>query len=175
MKVDRAQLADVCKRYGAFLVGLPAEIQGGVLLWAIAGNESSFGQNLAPRHEPEYCPQLGWHKYLSPDAKDAYALRPGRYANDPRQPDLHREFGCLACCSFTPWQIMAVHAIGYSPLELLNDLERGAEALVGFLNRKIASTQPESLKDIAVIWNGGGVSQQYIEQLQKNYAAGFPA
>lgn len=173
MKFEKAQLADICKRYGPFLVGLPAELNGQVLLWAIAGNESSFGQDCAPRHEAEYCPQMAWHQHVTADAQPQMIRRAGKYSNDPRQPELHREYGCLACCSLTPWQIMAVHAIGYSPVELLTELEHAAEAIVRFLNRKIQSVQPTKLSHFATIWNGGGVSQQYIEQLQKNYAQGL--
>lgn len=175
MKIDRSQLAEVCKRYGVFVVGLPPEINGAALLWALAGNESSFGQNVVSRHEPEYCSQMAWHKYFTPDAKEAWKLRPGKYANDPRQPELHRDFGCLACSSLTPWQIMAVHAIGYTPLELLNDLEKGAEAVVSFLNRRIAALHSKTLADVAYLWNGGGVSDQYITDLKSNYADGIPS
>lgn len=174
MKIDSTQLADVCKRYGALLRDLPAGIDGPTLLWAIAGNESSFGQNVVPRHEPEYCPQALWHEHLSAAGEKQYLQRPGRYAADPTQVQLHRGFGCLACCSHTAWQIMAAHAVGYTPVELMNDLEKSAEAVVGFLNREIPVRKPQTLAHFAGIWNGAA-STQYIADLEKHYAAGLPA
>lgn len=174
MKISQQALADVCRRYGKVLQGLPAGIDGTVLLWAIAGNESSFGANIVARHEPEYCPQELWHERYSPGAEPGFISRPGRYSADPRQQQLHKNFGCLACCSFTPWQIMAAHAVGYTPLELLSDLEKGAEAVVGFLNREIPRREPKTLAHFASIWNGA-TSAEYIAELGKNYAAALPA
>jgi hypothetical protein len=160
MKVDKSQLLAITKRYGAFIQGLPDSINGPMLLWAIAGNESSFGQNVKPRHEIEFCPQRHDHDNLA---------RPGRYSADPYQSKLYAEFECLACMSYTPWQIMAGHAVGYTPIELLNDLEKGAQATVGFLNRQIEVKHPLTLSEIAHIWNGGAVDSQYIADLTKNY------
>lgn len=158
MKYDKARLADVCKRYGVFITGLPATIEGPKLLWALSGNETSFGQNVVARHESAFCP-----------------LQHGRYSKDGLQGALFRDWGCLACCSYTPWQLMAVNAIGYTPLELLQDLERSVEAAVGFCSKLFGRPNPPAtLDEFARLWNGSGVSQQYIDDLKKNYTVEMP-
>lgn len=172
MNFDKAKLADVCKRYGPFINGLPATIDGALLLWALSGNESSFGRNCNPRHEVEFCPQNQPHRTTS-----GIVVRPGRYAADGLQVTLFRQWGCWACCSYTPWQLMAVNAIGYTPIELMSDLERCVEAAVGFASKLMAhESMPEeaTLEDIARFWNGASVSPQYIADLAKYYAAGLP-
>jgi len=171
MNFDKAKVAAACKQYGGFIQRLPATIDGALLLWALSGNESSFGQNTNPRHEVEYCPQNQPHRTTS-----GIVVRPGRYAADGLQVALFRQWGCWACCSYTPWQLMAVNAIGYTPIELMTDLERSVEAAVSFASKIMAhESMPEeaTLDDIARFWNGSGVSQQYIDDLKKYYAAGF--
>jgi hypothetical protein len=180
VRVDRITLADICRQYGPKIILLPAGVDGPTLLWAMAGVESGFGENCVPRHEPEYCPQILWHKHLSPEGEAEYIQRSGMYSRDQGQPGLFARFGCLACCSFTPWQIMAVHAaLGMdgpqiTPLELLNDLDKGVQAVVAFLNKKIAVLHPSDLSHFAALWNGVP-SFEYVSELKKNYAAGLPA
>lgn len=170
MNFDKAKLADVCKRYGVFIHGLPAAIEGPTFLWALSGNESSFGQNCRPRHEVEFCPLNQPHR-----TDVGIVVRPGKYAADGLQVPLYRQWGCWACCSYTPWQLMAVHAIGYTPIELMTDLERCVEAAVGFASKIFGRDDPPAtLEEFARFWNGSGVSVQYVASLQKFYAAGLP-
>jgi hypothetical protein len=171
MKIEQRDLIAVCKQYGSFVQNLPASLDGARLLWAITGNESNFGRSVNARHEAEYCPQ----KHIHSDGVTV-SLRAGRHSMGlARQIDLYREFGCLACCSYTPWQIMAVNAIGYTPIELLLDLEKGASAVIGHMSRCFAGKEAGlCIEEIAKIWNGSGVSIAYTDELKKNYAAGIP-
>ncbi len=126
MNVAPEIIAALCRKHAPDLL-TPVKWQGTPLdkvrlLWGISGVESSFGLNCSPRHEPAYC----------------YG---GRYFN----PVASREWGCLAHCSFGPWQVMfANFPYGVSPLSLIweTDLlawwnkcaesrhrERGAESL----------------------------------------------
>ena len=57
------QVADQCRISGPDLAGLPRGVDGAQLLWAMAGNESSFGVNCTPRHEPAF--DVGVEKDLS--------------------------------------------------------------------------------------------------------------
>lgn len=136
MNVTRTQLIAACQRYGP-LVRVPAGIDGTRLLWGLSGNESSFGQNCAPRHEPGYCP-----------------ISNGRYA--AMMTSLTNQWGCLAHMSFGCWQVMLVNCMGFSPLELLHDLDAQAEACVGFLNRRIFDEQhAATLAEIGDAYNHG--------------------
>ncbi|HEV7521304.1 MAG TPA: hypothetical protein VGP89_09410 [Candidatus Angelobacter sp.] len=157
MKIDIQIIAALCRQYGT-LLKVPVCINGPGLLWALAGNESSFGASCAPRHELGYC--YG-HKYF--DASYTH------------------EWGCLAHCSFSPWQIMATNAKGFSPLELLTDPEKAVQATVGFLNRQILGAEKAvTLSEIADAYNSGNwrdanVPQEYIDKLLKNFGIAMPA
>lgn len=151
MTVDKTMLANICRTYGTFL-HLPAGIDGAQLLWAISGNETSFGQRNVPRHEQAYC----------------YG---GRYCDK----SLSAKYGCLAHCSLGPWQLMATNAIGFSPYELLTDPDIAAHATINFLNRVILDGQgAKTLEEIADAYNSGNfrdanVPQKYIAELLENY------
>ena len=54
MNFDKEEIVAACREYGPQIVGLPVGIDGAQLLWAMSGNESSFGANCAPRHEPAF-------------------------------------------------------------------------------------------------------------------------
>jgi hypothetical protein len=157
VKVDTQIIATLCRQYGPAL-NVPIGINGVCLLWALAGNESSFGASCAPRHELGYC--YG-HKYF--DASYTH------------------EWGCLAHCSFSPWQIMATNAKGFTPLELLDDPEKAIQATVGFLNRQILGAEKAAtLSEIADAYNSGNwrdaiVPQEYIDRLIKNCGVAMPA
>lgn len=174
MRVDKAELAAQCRKYGTGIQNLPPHVDGPILLWALSGVESSFGQNVATRHEPEFCPQVQPHKYYKPDAQESYVMRGGTYSADKRQVELFKEFGCLACSSYTPWQIMAVNAHGATPLELLSDLDKSAAEVVSMLNRKFSVSRPQSITAVAHIWNGAAASIRYIAQLTDYVVLEFP-
>ena len=171
MKFDKGQLAKICRQYGPFVKGLDASFDAPTLLWAISGCETSFGQNCVPRHEPEYCTQKAWHK----QADGTFERRPGRYSmQNSAYIERERQWGCWAHSSYGPWQIMFSNAPGYAPDELYMDLEKAAEATVGFLSRRIAEVEPDTLYKIAELWNGSGMNPQYAIDLLDYYQAGLP-
>ncbi|HLW79296.1 MAG TPA: hypothetical protein VKU44_06820, partial [Terriglobia bacterium] len=134
----------------------------------------SDGQNFSPRHEIEYCPQAHVHTHPDPaGGPDKVLLRPGRYSSSPGQRSLHAAFGCLACASFTPWQIMAGNAAPYSPLDILADVEKGAEAVVAHINRLAHNHPGATLEYWAHLWNGQP-SAKYVADLLHAYQAGIP-
>ena len=53
-KWSTQQLAAQCRTSGILVGPLPSSISGVQLLWALAGNESSFGADCSPRHEPAF-------------------------------------------------------------------------------------------------------------------------
>lgn len=156
MKVDREILGMFCRKLGPFLKA-PEGLDATQLLWAIAGNESSFGGNISPRHEPGYCYK---GHYFSADAT--------------------KQYGCLAHCSFGPWQIMAPNAMGFSPVELVSDLETCGMATVAFLNREILGRQgAQTLDEIGDAYNSGNfrdhnIPELYLVSLKANYAIPLP-
>ena len=85
------EIAAQCRISGPQLIGLPAGIDGAQLLWAISGNESSFGANCTPRHEPAY--DVG-----------------GRYGSNAVMVPLLTEWGSAAACSYGPLQLMFCNA-----------------------------------------------------------------
>jgi hypothetical protein len=153
MVVDQKTLAGLCRTYGAFLLNLPADVEGPKLLWALAGNESDFGSNAVPRHEQGYC----------------YG---GRYFDH----NLTKQFGCHAHCSYGPFQIMAEFAPGFTVTELNEDAEKATQASLGFLNRKLEHFKPKLLDEIGEIWNTGHIAPDpdYVAKLLKNYAVEMP-
>jgi len=172
MNITRQQLIAACQRYGP-LVRVPAAIDGTRLLWGLSGNESSFGQNCAPRHEAGYCP-----------------ISSGRYSGMVHS--LTNQWGCLAHMSFGCWQVMLVNCIGFSPLELLHDVDAQAQAVVGFLNRRIfdeqhASTLAEvgdaynhgNFRDLVSRAEGLGISEGVLltrpDEMAKIFAGGYMA
>ncbi len=155
LQLARTTIADMCRRFGAALK-LPETIAGDQLLWALAGNESSFGVHCSPRHESGYC-------------------RGGRYFD----PSLTSEWGCLAHCSYGPWQVMYPNISKFgtiSPLDILRTPEIGANAAVQFINERILGHEKATtLEQIADAYNSGdwrdaNRPEGYIADLVKNYA-----
>jgi hypothetical protein len=145
-------IAALCRKHAPDLLA-PVKWQGtplykAALLWGIAGVESTFGLNCTPRHEPGYC--FG-----------------GRYYN----PVASREWGCLAHCSFGPWQVMfASFPYGVSPLSLIweTDGRVAAEVVcvgaVRYLNGIIARGA-RSLSDVVIGYNGPANEEEYTARL----------
>src|ERR1017187_8108565 len=119
----KQQIADQCRISGPQLVGLPSGIDGAQLLWAMSGNESSFGANCAPRHEPAF------------DVGGVYA---------PHMQSILAQYGSAAAYSYGPWQIMYVNAWPAATPEQMSDLKVCAAVTVAFLNRLIARWKPEN-------------------------------
>ena len=159
---DRSEIAAACREYGPAIVGLPAGIDGAQLLWAMSGNESSFGANCLPRHEPAF--DVG-----------------GVYGNGPVMKPLLAKFGSMAAFSYGPWQLMFCNAPNdYTP-NSFNSLDKSAHATVAFLNKLIARWKPANLAEIGECWNGGQVMNHlipavsaYVQKLTSNYAVEMP-
>lgn len=153
MRFPRAEIVRVCRHYGQLIEGLPQGIDGAQLLWAIAGNESSFGTNAKPVYEAAYGPN-------------------GRY----HHPKNWEKFGRLAASSLGPWQLMFVNAPPLTTPEDMQDLDKAAQATVWFMNSQIRRFKPTTLASIGAIWNGGNPHAHrredvsaYIKKLERNY------
>jgi hypothetical protein len=155
MNVPRPTIVDLCNRFGGALK-VPPTIDGARLLWALAGNESSFGLNASPRHEQAYC-------------------HGGRYYDKA----LTGIWGCLAHCSFGAWQVMYPNISfggAVSPLDVMNKPEVAANAAVQFINRRILMAEKATtIEEIADAYNSGDwrdsiIPEKYIADLVKNYA-----
>lgn len=151
-----AEIAAQCKLSGPTVGPLPTTVTGAQLLWALAGNESSFGTNCMPRHEPAF--DTG-----------------GAYATHAPMPTLLAKYGSAAACSYGPWQILLANAASYSPTDF-STLTSAAEATVAYLNQQLRIFRPQSLEQIGSIWNSGGPNNKdipgvarYIAGLQQKY------
>jgi len=152
VKVAPEIIAALCRKH-AFDLFTPANWQGTALdkvrlLWGIAGVESSFGLNCNPRHEQGYC--YGG-RYVDRVASEAW--------------------GCLAHCSYGPWQVMFPHfPPGASPLALMwaTDGRVAAETCllgaVKVLNVAIGHGA-KNLGDIVIAYNGPADEEQYSARL----------
>lgn len=127
------------------------------LLWAIAGVESSFGERSNPRHESGYC----------------YG---GRYYDA----ELSAAWGCLAHCSYGPWQVMFPHfPKGVTPFGLLPQGDGSVaadlclQAAIGVLNPAIARGA-SNLVDIATAYNGPLNADAYARLLAQNSERPMP-
>ena len=158
MFYTRQQIAQVCRQLGPSVGPLPNGIDGAQLLWALSGNESSFGLNCTPRHEPGY--DVG-----------------GRYATHSPMPELRMQFGRAAACSYGPWQLMLAFAGGHSPNDM-SDLLTAANATIVFLNCDLRrfETKIEALCDIGEVYNAGHVCPDldYTTKLDTNYLVPMP-
>ena len=153
----KAQIAAACTQYGPTVAPLPDGVDGTQLLWAMSGNESSFGANVTPRHEPAF--DVG-----------------GVYGASAQMAPLLAKYGSAAACSYGPWQIMFPNAPGATP-ESFNDLDFAATASVAFLNKLLTRFHPQTLGDIGSCWNAGHIQnpysaqvQTYVDRLTQNYA-----
>jgi hypothetical protein len=152
-----AEIAVQCKLSGSQVGPLPASVTGAQLLWAMAGNESSFGVRCTPRHEPAF--DVG-----------------GEYATHAPMPALLAKYGSAAACSYGPWQILLANAASYTPADF-SVLTEAAAATIAYLNQQLRAFRPQSLAQIGSLWNSGGPNHSdnpkvaaYIAQLTKFYA-----
>lgn len=162
MSFTLQQIADQCRASGPELLGLPPGVDGTQLLWAMSGNESSFGVNCTPRHEPAF------------DSG-------GVYGSGPVMAPLLKKYGSAAACSYGPWQIMFCNCpLGWSPNDM-SDLKLCARATVCFLDRLVSRWHPSDLAQIGECWNAGhpmvnlspGVAS-YVQKLTANYQVPMP-
>jgi hypothetical protein len=151
------QVATMCEKYGSQVGPLPAGVNGAQLLWAMTGNESSFGENCTPRHEAAF--DVG-----------------GIYGSHAPMPALIALYGSpVAACSYGPLQVMLCNASGCSPEEM-DDLDTAFHASVSYLNSELRRFQPQSLDEIGECWNAGHITPDpdYTSKLEANYAVPIP-
>ena len=156
-------VAAACVSLGPTVGPLPPSIDGGTLLWALAGNESSHGVNCGPRHEPAF------------DVGGTF------YADSPEQQALIAKFPYQAACSFGPLQIMFCNAPeGATPADF-DDLTTAMQYSVAFLNKQLARWKPLTLTTLGQIWNSGEPRRTpspgvvaYCNALTKGYMGGLP-
>src|SRR5271165_3830646 len=117
MNFTREQIAAQCRLSGATVGPLPTGVVGAQLLWAMAGNESSFGADCTPRHEPAF--DIG-----------------GPYAGHAPMPDLLAKWGSLGASSFGPCQILLANCPTMAPADF-DDLVIAFSATVQFLNQQL--------------------------------------
>jgi len=158
-----SQIAAQCRISSPFIIGLPTGIDGPQLLWALSGNESSFGANVTPRHEP------------------AFDIGGSLYATSPAQQALVAQFGPAGACSYGPWQLMLCNApVGSSPRDF-NQLNLAAVYSCRFLSSLLRRFSPQTIGEIGSCWNAGHIQrpfspqvQRYADELVLNYARPTP-
>ena len=152
MKVAPEILADLCRARAADvlspLIWRETSFDKTKLLWGLCGVESSFGLRSNPHHDSSYC--VG-----------------GRHFN----PAVTQQWGCLAHCSFGPWQVEFPNlSPGVSPLSLMwADDGRVASDLclrdaIRVLNVAIARGS-QTLADIVLHYNGPANVEHYEARL----------
>jgi hypothetical protein len=161
VKIAPEIVAEFCRKY-ADAVLTPTMWQGTRLdkvrlLWGIAGVESSFGERSNPHHDASYCVGGRWF-----DREKTLA------------------WGCLAHCSFGPWQVEFPNfPIGVSPLSLMWSMdgriasELCLAAAVRVLNRAIAAGS-RNLGDIVYHYNGPGNVDAYSARLSECFDHPMP-
>ena len=144
--VPREVVAALCLKYAGPLPGtddgVGNHVDGARLLWAISGNESSFGANCKPRHEPAY------------DVDGLYYKRSQLVRN------LVRQFGSDGACSYGPWQLMLCNA-HHSPAELRSDPAVACEDAVHYIRFYVLGfRKARTLAEILDTYNTGNWREQ---------------
>jgi hypothetical protein len=151
MTFAREDVAAQCRRWGGSL-WLPPEIDGVKLLWALAGNESSFGANAAPRHEPAY--DVG-----------------GKFAKVPAQAKLLELYGSAGACSYGPWQEMLVNCVAGTKPDDMAQLGRCGLETTAFINRRILKGEhATTIAEIAEAYNSGKWQWETVPRGVETYA-----
>lgn len=157
-----SQLLSLCQAYGP-LLKLPDDIDGRKLMWAIAGNESSFGGNTTPRYEASY--DLGGQNCRNEQIQLVARLPKDGHGRS------------LAAFSYGPWQMLLCNARGFGLREMQASWDSAAQAFVGFVNRYIVMGHKASnFDEICQCYNSGhfqlnpepGV-QRYVADALHNY------
>jgi hypothetical protein len=153
-KFASSDVAAACRVFGPSLKGLPAGVVGANLLWAICGNESSYGVNCVPRHEPAY--DVG-----------------GMYAAEATQAALLLKYGPAAACSYGPMQVMLCNAPASSAPDDFNDLSTAIRYAVFALNSLLARFKPTRIAEVGYCYNGGHIANP--NPAAKNYGTRLAA
>jgi len=159
MSFTKDQLQAQCDLLGPSVGPLPDGVDGSTLLMALAGNESSYGANVTPRHEPAF--DVG-----------------GICGSSPEQAPLLAKYGSAAACSYGPWQLMFCNAPqGSSPNDFAN-LSLAGQYTVRYLNSLLERDKPQTIAEIGSMWNAGHVLTHpgpgvvaYMSDLISNYNA----
>lgn len=132
------------------------------LLMALASVESDFGAWNVPRAEPSYMPG-------------------GRYyRSDDSQKQAYREWGALACCSYSSFQIMhpTARELGFAidrcPLDLWFD-DIAIYFVIEYIRKRILERGANSVEAFGDAYNSGNHRDQnipvgYIEKFKAAYA-----
>lgn len=132
-----------CASYGLQLL-VVASLDPVKVAKAIASNESSFGYNCGPRHEPAY------------EATGALWARKAMTPLLVQYPPVGIPPQSPAACSYGPWQMMFCNFQGCTPQQLLTDLDLCASEFVRFFNLYVIQEKnAQTLEDIAEVWNEG--------------------
>lgn len=148
MSFSPANVAQGCREQGAILqFYLPEWCDGTKLLWALAGNESSFGWNIKPRTEP--------------------AFEPGGRYFDKEMEQLWAQFGREAAASHGIFQIMLINAPGFTPIEFRDNLTANFSAVIGYIRRRIfpegqPQKWPKAYSEFADAYNSGNFRDKNV-------------
>lgn len=155
-----SQVAAFCAQWAPSLQGaLPASVDPTKLLWAFAGNESSFGENCTPRHEPAYD-------------------EGGLYSSAPSQAPLLKAFGSAGACSYGPFQIMLCNCPAGTTPDEMAQLDIAFMVSVNFMKKQFLRFGPIDVYSCGAIWNAGHVPgnsawpagvRRYADELMANY------
>ena len=140
----------MCRKYGT-LLWLPAgaNIDGPRLLWAMSGNESTFGEHCTPRHEPRWC---------TGGEYQGHTFAVGVYGTKPEVIELTKLYEHAAHCSFGPWQILLINCDQPCAPEEMASIDRAAFETVKFLNRRILHAQgATTVEQVGIAWNSGSL------------------
>lgn len=163
MKLTQIDFANLCRAHGPRLI-VPG-LEPVRVLWAIGGKETSFGDNIVPRHENGYC-------FSSP-----------AYKADARLREMTKVDGCAAHSSYGPWQILYYNALitdkSIALTQLLYDANVCARVTVDRLNHVIQAQGLVTLREIADAWNSGNgkdrnIPEEYIKAVEANYLTPMP-
>lgn len=166
MNYSQEDTLSACLRHGSALnlanvvdsYGFP--LNGAKLLYALAGQESSYGANCGPRFEPAY-----WD---------------GSASRTQEQSELNAKYGRIAAMSYGPWQVMYANAANLgTPDAIDTDIDLAADAAVAFLNSYvIGHWKTRNLQEIARVYNSGNLTEtmtmgvmRYIENVSRYYEA----
>jgi hypothetical protein len=155
MNFSKADVLEASLTYGSQMKVAPPLDGRGVML-ALSSNESSFGADCGPRHEPAY--DIG-----------------GSLSHGQEQALLLQQYPNQAACSFGPWQMMFVNFTPYAHAKIANgtvELIDYAQEFVRFFNRYVIGVRKAaSLAEIGEVWNLGhiGPDPVYVAKLEKAY------
>lgn len=161
---SRDQVIATCQQYGP-QVHAPAGLNPVVLMAAIARNESSFGANCGPRHEPSF--DVGGEVYV----------------RSPQIQAMVQKFGAAAACSYGPWQMLFPNfQPQLSVSDALGNLEALAQQFVTYFNRYvIGAAKASTLSEVGMVYNAGHIMQTpgpgvraYCAELQAGYDSLLP-